>query len=213
MKQIKNIKDLVSSMKPCKSCCNLYEFTTTVNFIKDSSLYAALNTDAADLLPFDDAGRTGANAVHYINWLMVDNENALNTNSLYTDCFRNRFTETSLSNRGELDLAGSSLTSAISWAKNFCTFVNNKFKKNNIFGKIYTNYEVTLSYPNSDEIQYNFKFYINLHKKHTLGNLQQARYDTLEFVTATDWEYSPTDDLHRYVPTFLQQIKCSYFKK
>jgi len=94
--KIKNVKDLLNSQLPCKACCNLYTFDITVNYIKSTALYEASNNDAADLLPFNDAGRSGSSAIHYINWLEIDGENVLDTESLYTDCFRNRFTETSI---------------------------------------------------------------------------------------------------------------------
>lgn len=208
--KIKRLKDIIKK-ENCKSCCNcnLYSFKADLVYVKRGTADYEENSDVVDLLPYNHADRIAGGAVHYINWMYIDDENVFGTDNIFTDAFRNRFNEDAHGNRGELDISGMSLVSAKSWADNLCKFINNKFKNKDVFGFIYTNHEVTISYPNTDEIHYMFTFYVNLHKRHTIGNLQQARYDAVEMVAATNWTYAPADAVHTYIPYFIQKIKCN----
>lgn len=203
--QVEYLRFLLSNKCGSGKCCDLYSYETNVIYIANGASYAFKNTDAADLLPFNDVGRR----VHYLNWLEVDGVNAFNNVDLHTDTFRKSFTHDSIGNFGELDVNGPGYISAKSWAKNYTEFVNAKFAANNIKAKQYTKYEVTVNTSVTDEIEYIFKFYIVVPKGNVVGNIQQERYDSTEFSASTLWDYSPIDAAHTYPTTLIKQVNCN----
>lgn len=207
--QIEYLRFLMSNKCAGGKCCDLYMYETNVIYIADGASYASKNTDAADLLAYNAAGRSGNTAVHYINWFEVDGFNVFGNVDLHTDTFRKNFTHGSIGNFGELDISGPTYASAKSWAKNFTKFVNDKFAANNINAKQYTKYEVTVDTSVAFETRYDFKFYVVVPKGVVVGNIQQARYDSAEFGVATGWSFAPIDANHEYPTTLIKQVNCN----
>lgn len=205
--QVQYLRYLMSP-KCTGKCCDLYSYEVGIAFVDSAAPYAYKNTDTADLLPFNDPGRSGASSIHYINWLEVDGFNVFGNTNLHTDSFRRMFTHDSVGNFGELDLSGPSFDSAKSWAKNYTKFVNDKFVANNVRAKQYTKYEVTVDTSIPFETMYNFKFYVEVPRGILVGPVQQARYDDTEFLVATGWSYNPVDLTHQYPTTFIKHINC-----
>jgi len=195
----------------CKGgkCCDLYSYEGHVTFVGDGAAYVAKNSDAADLLGYNVAGRSGASSVHYFNWMEVGGVNIFNNVNLHTDAFRNRFTADSTGNFGEIDYIGATPQNAKSWAKNFTQFINNKFAANNIDAFQYTKYEVTVDTSVPDEIRYIYKFYVRVPKGTTVDKIQYERYDSAEFSAATLWTYSPVDAQHIFPTTLIKQVNCN----